>query len=382
MKNILFNSTTNIVGGGLKNSAFFIRKALEDTNLNWHFAVCRPVFDLLKEWELNIPLDNFTLFENSPAHNFSARAKLKNLAGELKVDLVYTMAGPAYVKFPCRHLQGISNGYITHGDWESFRFRGSLLRTLKYYGHVGIQFLYSLKATDFLFQTNYAKNSFKKRSKVKEHRMHVISNAFDLNLKTYFDESENISEDNLNSEIIVLCHGAGHLHKGFQYIPRIVKELKDLTDRKFKFILTLPFESRLWIQIESEIEKYKLADHVINKGPFNYTGLKNLLDICKIVFVPSLLETFSSSYLEAMCAKKKLVVANKNFAKEVCGRYAIYIIPQKSKSTALTFAHLFENLEVTMKEREIADEILSNYGTQEERFDKIITLITNLISKR
>ena len=382
MKNILFNASTNIVGGGLKNSSFFIRKALENTNFNWHFAVCRPVFDLLKEWELNIPPNNITLFENSPAHNFSARTKLKNLACELKIDMVYTMAGPAYVKFPCRHLQGISNPYITHGDWESFRFRGSLLRTLKYFGYVGIQFLYSLKATDFVFQTNYAKNSFKKRSNLDEHRMHVISNAFDLNLKKYFDERDNFSESNLSSEIIVLCHGAGHLHKGFQYIPGIVRELKEMTDREFKFILTLPFESRLWVQIKSEIEKYNLTDHIINHGPFNYTELKNLLDICKIVFVPSLLETFSSSYLEAMCAQKKLVVADKNFAKEVCGRYAIYITPQKSKSTALTFSHLFENLEVTMNEREIAEKILSNYGTQEERFDKIITLITNLISKQ
>lgn len=379
--NILFNCTTNVVGGGLKNSAFFIRYTLKNQTLNWHFAICKPVYNLLIEWELELPNDRFTIFKTSPSKDIKARKKLIALTKELKIDLAYTMAGPAYVKFPCQHLQGISNGYITHADWEAFRFQGNILKTLKYYAYVGIQFLYSLRASDFVFQTQYAKDSFKKRSKLQEHRLHVISNAFDLSLRDYFYHLSNNVQVKSNSEIIIFCPGAGYLHKGFQYIPQIVKELRNLTDVKFKFILTLPFDSKIWLRIKLETKKLNLANDIVNNGSFKYSELKNMLETCHIVFVPSLLETFSASYLEAMCAKKKLVVANKNFAREICEDYATYITPQNQKNTALAFLKIFQNPNASNEEKKLADKILNKYGDQEHRYNVILTLIHKVASK-
>jgi glycosyltransferase involved in cell wall biosynthesis len=378
--NILFNCTTNIVGGGLKNSAFFIKKAIEDNSFNWHFAVCRPVYSMLEEWELNLDKAKFTIFENSPSRNINARKDLRKLSESLKIDLVYTMAGPAFVKFPCSHLQGISNGYITHADWESFRFRKGLVKTLKDYAHVSIQFFYTLKASDFVFQTKYAKDTFKRRSKIKEERLNVISNAFDLSLRDYFNQETNTIQNSKESEITILCPGAGHLHKGFQFIPEIAKELKNISNKKFKFVLTLPFDSQLWLHIKSEIERLNLKECITNHGPYKYTNLKNLLKTCNIVFVPSLLETFSASYLEAMCAKKKLVAADKNFAREVCRNYATYIKPQDGIGTAKAINEIFSNINITKEELALSNEILSNYGNQDQRFEKIKALINNLIS--
>jgi glycosyltransferase involved in cell wall biosynthesis len=336
---------------------------------------------MLEEWELNLDKAKFTIFENSPSRNINARKDLRKLSESLKIDLVYTMAGPAFVKFPCSHLQGISNGYITHADWESFRFRKGLVKTLKYYAHVSIQFFYTLKASDFVFQTKYAKDTFKRRSKIKEERLNVISNAFDLSLRDYFNQETNTTQNSKESEITILCPGAGYIHKGFQFVPEIAKELQRISDKKFKFVLTLPFESQLWLTIASEIDKLNLKDYITNHGPYKYTDLKNLLKTCNIVFVPSLLETFSASYLEAMCAKKKLVAADKNFAREVCRNYATYTNPQDGLSTAKAFNKVFSNINITKEELALSNEILSNYGNQDQRFDKIIALINNLISK-
>jgi glycosyltransferase involved in cell wall biosynthesis len=379
--NILFNCTTNIVGGGLKNSAFFIKKAIEDNNFNWHFAVCRPVYSMLEEWELNLDKAKFTIFENSPSRNVIARKDLKRLSESLKIDLVYTMAGPAYVKFLCKHLQGISNPYITHANWDTFSLRGNILKTLKFYGHVGFQFLNTLKSSDYVFQTEYAKDTFKKRSKIKERRLNVIPNAFDLSLRDYFNQETNTIQNSKESEITILCPGAGYIHKGFQFVPEIAYQLQRISDKKFKFVLTLPFDSQLWLHIKSEIERLNLKECIINHGPYKYTNLKNLLKTCNIVFVPSLLETFSASYLEAMCAKKKLEAADKNFAREVCRNYATYTNPQDGVRTAKAINEIFSNINVTKEELEISNEILSNYGNQDQRFDKIIALINNLISK-
>lgn len=379
--NILFNCTTNIIGGGMKNSAFFIKKAVEDDNFNWHFAVCRPVYSLLEDWELNLDKVKFTIFENSPSKNIQARKKLKELSITLNIDLVYTMAGPAYVRFSCKHLQGISNPYITHANWDTFSLRGNILKTLKFYGHVGFQFLNTLKSSDYVFQTEYAKDTFKKRSKIKERRLNVIPNAFDLSLRDYFKQETNTIQNSIESEITILCPGAGYIHKGFQFVPEIAHQLQRISDKKFKFVLTLPFDSQLWLTIASEIDRLNLKDYITNYGPYKYTDLKILLKNCDIVFVPSLLETFSASYLEAMCAKKKLVVADKNFAREVCRNYATYTNPQDGLSTAKAFDKVFSNINITKEELALSNEILSNYGSQDQRFEKIIALINNLISK-
>lgn len=380
--NILFNCTTNVVGGGMKNSAFLIKKAVDDKNFNWHFAICLPVSDLLKEWNVNLSGGNFTIFENSPATNFSARKKLKALEKDLKIELVYTMAGPAYVKFNSRHIQGLSNPYITHGEWEAFRFRGSFFETVKYYGYVGVQFLYALKASDFVFQTDYAMESFKKRSQINSQRLHVIPNAFDLSLKEYFKDISHTSKDQSDREIIVFCPGAAYMHKGFQYIPNIVKEIKNRTDIPFKFILTVSFESNLWKSIEMQIKQLNLQDEIVNFGPYKYTDLKNLLETSDIVFVPSMLETFSASYLEAMCAQKKLVVADKNFARDICGNYATYVNPKDPIGSSKALVNLFENSVLSQSAKLLADEILKKYGNQDERFQKIIDLLKIFSNKK
>lgn len=380
--NILFNCTTNVVGGGMKNSAFLIKKAVENKNFNWHFAICLPVSDLLKEWNVDISRGNFTIFENSPATNFSARKKLKTLEKDLKIELVYTMAGPAYVKFNSRHIQGLSNPYITHGEWEAFRFRGDFFKTIKYYGYVGVQFLYALKASDFVFQTNYAMESFKKRSRIDGQRLHVIPNAFDLSLKEYFKDLGDTSKDNLQNEVNVFCPGAAYLHKGFQYIPSIVKEIKNRTDKPFKFILTLSFESNLWKSIETQIKELNLQNEIVNFGPYKYTDLQSLLETSDIVFVPSMLETFSASYLEAMCAKKKLVVADKNFARDICGNYATYVNPKNPIDSSKALVDLFTDSSLSQSEKSLADEILKKYGNQEERFQKIIDLLKKFSTKK
>lgn len=379
--NILFNCTTNIVGGGLKNSAFFIKKAIDDKSVNWHFAVCRPVYSLLLEWELELDSKKFTIFENSPSKNLGSRKVLKDLSKKINIDLVYTMAGPAYVKFNCKHLLGISNPYITHADLETFRLRGNLLKTLKFYGHVAFQFINTYKASYYVFQTENARKSFHSRSKIKNNRLFVIPNAFDMGLRTFFDQKENITQSKKEVEIKILTPGAGYIHKGFQFVPKIAFELKNISQKRFKFILTLPFDSPLWLQIEEEAKNLGVSDFIFNFGPYKYTDLKNLLLESNIVFVPSLLETFSASYLEAMCARRKLVVADKSFSREVCEDYATYINPIDAKNTARTFSKIITDYSLTKEEIEKADKILNNYGDQDQRFEKIVGLIKKLTTK-
>lgn len=380
---ILFNCSTNIVGGGLKNSALFIKNAVQDQSIDWYFALSEPVANLLKKWDIDTNNNNFFIFKNSPARNKSAKLELTDLAKKKKIDIVYTMAGPAYVNFHCKHIMGISNPYITHADYDAYSLKGNFLNIFKYFVYTSAQFLYTYKSDYYIFQTEYSKNNFSKRSFISKSKMFVVPNAYDDSIRSHFEKSQNLIEKESNEKnvIQIFCPGAPYVHKAFQFLPKSIYELCKKTNKKFEFIVTLPNDSDIWLQIDKELKELNISQYCKNIGPYIYSDLIKYLNTCDIIYVPSLLETFSASYLEAMCAKKKLVVANKSFASDICKDYAIYTDPKNYVNTAKVFTDLFDEIKLSESEIQLADEILDRYGNQQNRFKFLKELIINLATK-
>ena len=63
MKNILFNCSTNIIGGGAKNAAYFIKNSIDINNFKYFYAVSPNVYHILSEWGF-IP-NNIFVFKKS-----------------------------------------------------------------------------------------------------------------------------------------------------------------------------------------------------------------------------------------------------------------------------------------------------------------------------
>lgn len=374
---ILFNCSTNVVGGGVKNSVLFIKQAMEYKVWNWRFAISEPVSILLKEKNVQVD-DRFKVFINSPARSKKARTELLGIVSHEKIEIVYTMAGPAYVKFPVRHIQGISNAYITHADFEVFWLKKNALSIARYMLYVFVQFLYSKRADYFVFQTEQARQHFSKRAFLRPSQSTVIPNAFDQNM---VNELSSIPlKKGKNQVLNIFCPGAAYVHKAFQFLPSIAQELVKIGSPKFEFVLTLP-KSDLWNSISNQAKKLGLQHCFRNIGPYSYAAVSNLYADADVVFVPSLLETFSASYLEAIAAKKSLVVADKGFAKEICGKYAKYVDSQKAKPSAEVLKKVMEDVSVPSINKDLALEILQKFGNQEERFLKICNLIENELTK-
>lgn len=371
MKTILFNCSTNVVGGGVKNSTLFILNAIHNQEFNWLFAISVQVEELLENNGIQID-ERFLVFSDSPSRSKAARKRLTQFIKKKKVNLVYTMAGPAYINFKVYHVLGLSNPYITHADFSAFLLYKNLVKITKQIILVGVQFYHSRQADHFVFQTNQAARSFCKRSGIDKTRTSVIYNAFDLDLMPKV-EFQNI-QLNANSKIMVFCPGAGYIHKGFQFIPLIAKQLKSLTSRKIEFILTLP-DGILLDEIKHNSNKYDVEDMISNIGPYNYADSKSLFENSDIIFVPSLLETFSATYLEAILARKPLVVADKDFAHDICGDYASYVNPKDSIASAKVLFNLISTPLNPADIEEKGERILQRFGNQYERFEKIVSLL-------
>jgi glycosyltransferase involved in cell wall biosynthesis len=376
---VLFNCTTDNVGGGMKNSALFIIETLYDTDsFEWRYAISLGVAELLKA--KNITLDNrFEIFDISPAQNLKMRKRLCSLSVRFNTVLVYSMAGPAYVKFPMLHVLGISNPYVSHARIDVLKIYSGLFIKLKLILRTFYQLYSSKKADYFIFQTETARSNFCKRTRINLSRTEVISNAFDSQMQCFFT---NRSEPSFRKckMLNIFCPGAAYVHKAFQLVPEIIDELNKLGNFKYKFTITLP-KSNLLNDIMRKAYKMGIEDYINNIGPFSYNDILELYSKADVVFVPSLLETFSASYLEAISANKILVVADKDFAKEVCQDYAIYVNPLVPYQVAKQFQSIFEEPIEYLPDSKKGESLLNKFGDQKQRYNKIIKFLKSKLDE-
>jgi glycosyltransferase involved in cell wall biosynthesis len=363
---ILFNASTNIKGGAIQTASNFIREAVKDTSVNWIFLVSPIIKEELKK--LGIESANLIEIKHSPAKNINARKIIKKLENELKPDLVYTMSGPAYIDFKSTHIMGCSNAHFTSASFKDF----NILKFTKFIYRI---FQYR-KANVWLFQTNTSRNGFLKRTKVSANKTHVISNAISELYK------RNTFIDCLNKNIKILVPSADYKHKNLEIIPHIAYELKNKIkykniDIKFAFILTLENSSETFKKIANNAIKLGVRNNIINYGPYSIVSGPSLFENSHIMFLPTLLETFSAAYLEAMAMKLPIVTTNKDFAVEICQNAAIFFDPNDYSKAADCLFELMINPQLYKKLIARGDEILLKYPNSKQRYDLLVSIIKN-----
>ncbi len=377
---ILFNCTTNIVGGGVKNSAIFIKYALKDKRFQYIFAVSPQVKDILDKWNVNT--DQMYLFDISPARDKNQRNRLKKLSKDLKADMVFTMAGPAYIDFDILHVMGMSNPYVSHVDLQGLRIGNSPFAIMKNILLTSYQSYYARKADFFIFQTNAARNGFCKRLFIDKSRTEVIVNSIGNEFLDYF-RNQPFKNMDINSKISIFCPAAAYKHKALHLIPSIANKMREKTQGKyeFEFILTIDKDLSYWLEIENITKKLNVKKYIKTIGLFNYTEAPKLYEKSDLVFVPSILETFSASYLEAFVAKKPLIVADKGFARDICKDGAIYIDPFDPSATAEIINDLIMNVKKQEDIVEKGNKVVKLYGDQKNRYENIVNYL-ELVSNK
>ncbi|MBD3842566.1 MAG: glycosyltransferase [Campylobacterales bacterium] len=359
---ILFNCSVNVVGGAVQNAANFIKYAALNTEHQFMFIVSHEVNTVLEKWLIRP--SNLHVVE-SPARSKEARKKLLSLEQGFKPDLVYTMAGPTYVSFKAAHVMGISDPYITHADFMSLFLNRSQYQAWSFGLKEFIKGWYARFSADyFLFQTETSRAGFCKRYRLNKNKTALLQNALG---ESFFAQTPalNVSKNDVRK---VFVPSAYYSHKNLEIIFEICK-LLDYSNKKqdFQFITTAPQDS----EFSKRIAEFGLEGMIHNIGPYTYNDAYRLYSESDAVFIPSILETFSTSYLEAIAMSKPLIVADRPFSREVCGKYAHYYSPL-SPVDAVKALNVAVASGGDLVERQ---SIISRYGSQEERFAKAITIL-------
>lgn len=141
----------------------------------------------------------------------------------------------------------------------------------------------------------------------------------------------------------LLCLSRYYPHKNIEILfdlARIFKQNKS----PFNIILTISRKhGREVSSLLRRIDKEKLSDYIRNIGeipPFCLTEIMNRIDA---LILPSLLESFSLTYAEAMFFRKPIFTSDLDFAHEACKNGAFYFNPYNAESIYTTILSAFNN---------------------------------------
>ncbi len=175
-----------------------------------------------------------------------------------------------------------------------------------------------------------------------------------------------------------------YTHKNLEIFLPLAKKIKDL---KLPYCLIITIASNQHKGAKSllkKIDKEKLNDIIINVGPVSSTHIPSLYKQSDALLIPTLLESFSGTYAEAMYHKIPILTSDMDFASDVCGDAALYFDPLQVNSILNTINQIFKNEKLRLKKTNTANERLNNMTNWNQTFNKIestlFEMATNLTS--
>lgn len=137
---------------------------------------------------------------------------------------------------------------------------------------------------------------------------------------------------------LTLANYAGR--KGLQTVVTMFErhgvELQDVVG-----LLTLDTERQQRAhRLMERIDEAGLGRHIVNLGPVDQRKLRALYAQVDAVVLPTLLESFSGTYVEAMALGVPIITSDRDFARVVCGDAAVYVDPTDPAEIAAAIADL------------------------------------------
>jgi glycosyltransferase involved in cell wall biosynthesis len=175
-------------------------------------------------------------------------------------------------------------------------------------------------ARGYFVQTGAAREALLRRYGVKSG---ILANALDTSTKS--ERTGSAQRADRRPRILVFSHY--YPHKNLEIVEDLVRRV---------FALRLPYVFVLTVDPEASRSGAAFLDRlrwaielrvVENRGFVPPSEIPELYGSSDILLLPTLLESFSTTYIEAMHFGIPIVTSDRGFARSVCGDAAIYIDP-------------------------------------------------------
>ena len=222
------------------------------------------------------------------------------------------------------------------------------------------------KAHFFITQTETTKQGILRITGLPENHVCVVNNV----LPSVFKQMDNtpIVEDDF---INIACVGNPVPHKNFDILPDVLIELKRLGIENVRFHTTIPFDHPLNNKLKKHLNELGMMKNWKNYGRISQKELGAMYQRCQLCYLPTLLEVFSASTVEAMYFNLPIVATNFSFNTEVLADSSLYYEPKNAKAAAQQLAKLIEDKALQEEMKEKMKIQLAKYGDYDKHFNAI-----------
>ncbi len=315
---IIINTTNLRKGGALQASSALIEDLKKNKKHEFHIM-------------LSPAMSNFIQKENLPSHmkfyecdyprkiaSSLINKELDDLERKILPDCVFSVFGPTYWKPKSPHIMGFANGLYLFDDlpfYKKMELKSKIWEFIRKHYH---RHLLRKYAPQFVVETDLVRARLSKFLKIQKARITVIPNAFHSVFNNEIRDLGLLPKKETN-EFRFITVSSFYKHKNLEIINRIIP-LLEKESIQCKFILTIT---------KKEFEKhfdYK-SPYLLNIGPVDVNQCPYLYHNCDALFLPTLVECFSVSYLEAMKSKIPIITSDYDFSRGICEDAALYFDP-------------------------------------------------------
>ena len=373
---IIINTASTFKGGGVQVAKSFIEECKCYTNYQFYVILGKRLTEVLEPGSFP---GNFSFFKMHyrPATRVlsfkSQDAVFKKIEKEIKPDVVFTTSGPAYWRPEAPHLVGYNLPHYIYRDspfFDQIPIHQKIKWDLK--GAV-IKHFFKRDADAFVVQTDDVNRRLKRLLGAKN--VFTVSNT----VSQYYQNPQKLESklpDRSSQEFRFITLSAWHRHKNLGIIPKVIDTLNYDFKKRIRFVLTLP-DQDFRREIPSRYKKY-----IYNLGPIPPEEGPSLYKECDALFLPTLLECFSASYVEAMQLGKPIVTSDLGFAHSVCQEAAVYVDPLKPKEIASKLKELVETQQLQRDLIRKGRARVKHYMTASERAEAYLKLCKNLVDEQ
>lgn len=367
---ILVNSvsTKKISGGAFQISQNFLLKTLEHRDVEWYYITSQDLDDVIGEQFNNIRGKRYFSLPTQPdfKHTYAkVKKQIKLLEQQIKPDVVYSITAPSYFTFEATEVMRFTNPLVTHPNKYS-KSTQTWIERIRTWLYCKNQVRLMKKAHFFITQTETTKQGILRITGLPENHVCVVNNV----LPSVFKQMDNtpIVEDDF---INIACVGNPVPHKNFDILPDVLIELKRLGIENVCFHTTIPFDHPLNNKLKKHLNELGMMKNWKNYGRISQKELGAMYQRCQLCYLPTLLEVFSASTVEAMYFNLPIVATNFSFNTEVLADSSLYYEPKNAKAAAQQLAKLIADKALQEEMKEKMKIQLAKYGDYDKHFNAI-----------
>lgn len=371
---ILINASTLVVGGGVQVARNLIINTFDNQNHDFYYIVSKELYEQLGDGFMD---KGFSVIKISPAKRIKgikSRKMIKSIEKTFLPDIVYSVGAPSYVSFINPEVLRLTNSWL----FGNYKLPLSTYPGIKKYKTLFILFvqrLYIKKRHYIITQTNVAKEEISSSLKISKERIFVIPNVyssiFDVNIKNTKETS---------NKVRIFCFAAPYNHKNIDIIPELIHYLVKKGMTNFEFLVTIPsdFNPKWQEKFYQKCNNLNVGDFIKNLGKIDFKKAPEIYQQSDILFLPTLFETFSVTYLEAMASGVPIVTTDLPFAREVCDKAAIYFKPKDPKNAAERIFEIIMNKDLKESLFLSGKERIKTFAKEDEIYTKHIEVLETI----